>query len=57
MPVMNKTTIYIYPTGVVIGTDICGLESPAVTDPGFWVVDIGKLYIDQVHSKTNYNVL
>ena len=30
-------------TGVAVGSEFCGAESPAIRDPGVWVVDVGKL--------------
>lgn len=44
------------PTGVAVGSEFCGAESPAIRDPGVWVVDIGKLKLDKVFNKTfQYN--
>ena len=28
---------------MAVGSEFCGAESPAIRDPGVWVVDIGKL--------------
>lgn len=30
-------------TGVAVGSEFCGAESPALRDSGVWVVDIGRL--------------
>ena len=49
---IEKPCLFHYPmsTGVAVGSEFCGPESPAIQDPSFWVVSVGASSVFKLHT-------
>jgi len=49
---IEKPCLFHYPmsTGVAVGPEFCGPESPAIRDPNFWVVSVGASSVFKLHT-------